>query len=576
MVLLVWLALAVWLLWDRYRLILGFALGDTDDNLRITQVRDWLQGQAWFDLRQHRLSPPAGFDIHWSRLVDLPIAGLILLFRPFVGGVDAERWAVALAPLLPLGLILVSLSLTIRRVVAPLAFWLAPALLITSGYVLGMVQPLRIDHHGWQLALLATMVAGLVDPARNRGAVVAAAATVLSLVIGLEMLPYLAIGTGIMGLRWVALGEPAADPLRRYAATLAAGSAVGFLLFASQANRAPVCDALSPVWLSATIGGGALFWLISHFGRLGWPGRLALAGAAALLLAGGFALAWPDCLGRPEGVSPELERLWLSNVREARPAWRLKPDLLYPMILLPVAGLIGAGLAIWRGRRSALVLDWIAIFLLVATAAGLLAWQTRAAPAAQLLAIPAAAALAWTVGRALLALPTLAMRAVALFVLFMIVSGVGLSGVLKLVPKDPPHPRTAAVNLANNRCPTLSALRPIARIRPPQTIFTFVDLGPRLLATTRHRAIAGPYHRNGDAIVAVHHAFDGTPDRARQIMKSRGATLLMVCPNMSESTIYRARSPKGFYAQLASGTRFGWLDPLPLPPNSPYRLWRIR
>src|SRR3546814_9878226 len=35
------------------------------------------------DLRQYRLNPPGGFDIHWSRLVDLPIAGLILLFKPF-------------------------------------------------------------------------------------------------------------------------------------------------------------------------------------------------------------------------------------------------------------------------------------------------------------------------------------------------------------------------------------------------------------------------------------------------------------------------------------------------------------
>ena len=57
--------------------------------------------QDCFDLRQYRLNPPTGANIHWSRLVDLPIAGLILLLRPFVGGTDAERAAVAIAPMLP-------------------------------------------------------------------------------------------------------------------------------------------------------------------------------------------------------------------------------------------------------------------------------------------------------------------------------------------------------------------------------------------------------------------------------------------------------------------------------------------
>ena len=45
--------------------------------------------------------------------------------------------------------------------------------------------------------------------------------------------------------------------LAAYAATLAGGTALGFLLFASYANRLPVCDALSPVWLSDALLGGA-------------------------------------------------------------------------------------------------------------------------------------------------------------------------------------------------------------------------------------------------------------------------------------------------------------------------------
>ena len=52
-----------------------------------------------------------------------------------------------------------------------------------------------------------------------------------------------------------------ADERRRlatYAVTLGGGTALGFLAFASNANRLPVCDALSPVWLSNALLGSAL------------------------------------------------------------------------------------------------------------------------------------------------------------------------------------------------------------------------------------------------------------------------------------------------------------------------------
>ena len=107
-------------------------------------------------------------------------------------------------------------------------------------------------------------------------------------------------------------------------------------------------------------------------------------------------------------------------------------------------------------------------------------------------------------------------------------------------------------------------------------MLTFIDLGPRLIAMTRHSAIAGPYHRNGDAILDVHHAFERSPDEARRIMKAHGATLLLVCPNMAESTNYRARAPQGFYARLAKGESFDWLKPVPLVKGSPFRAFAIR
>jgi len=86
LVVLAWIGLCGWFILDKWAQIRWFGLGDTDDNMRIMQVRALLHGQGWFDLRQYRMNPPWGANIHWSRLVDLPIAGLILGLRPFFGG----------------------------------------------------------------------------------------------------------------------------------------------------------------------------------------------------------------------------------------------------------------------------------------------------------------------------------------------------------------------------------------------------------------------------------------------------------------------------------------------------------
>ena len=68
-----WLITCAWWAYQRWSNILTFNLGDTDDNMRMMQVRALLHGQDWFDLRQYRLNPPFGANIHWSRLVDLPL-----------------------------------------------------------------------------------------------------------------------------------------------------------------------------------------------------------------------------------------------------------------------------------------------------------------------------------------------------------------------------------------------------------------------------------------------------------------------------------------------------------------------
>src|SRR3712207_5648742 len=97
-----WLVTASLLVFNRWAQIRGFSLGDPDDNLRMAQVRALVGGRGWCDPRRYRLNPTAGADIHWSRIVDLPFAGIKLVLAPILGGAAAKRWAVTIAPLLPM------------------------------------------------------------------------------------------------------------------------------------------------------------------------------------------------------------------------------------------------------------------------------------------------------------------------------------------------------------------------------------------------------------------------------------------------------------------------------------------
>src|SRR5258705_959593 len=71
-----WLAFSASFILPHLDAIRWFDLGDTDDNMRMMQVRALLHGQGWFDLRQYRLDPPVRSDIHLKPLVTFPSAQL--------------------------------------------------------------------------------------------------------------------------------------------------------------------------------------------------------------------------------------------------------------------------------------------------------------------------------------------------------------------------------------------------------------------------------------------------------------------------------------------------------------------
>lgn len=591
LVFLIWVGISAYYLSLRADAVHWFALGDTDDNMRYLQVRDWLNGQSWFDLRQYRMNPPEGANIHWSRIVDLPIAALMLLFRLVLSAPLADRWACAVAPLLPLLPLMWSLAFITRRLSreGSLAWVVAAFGPLGAPMGLGMYMPLRIDHHGWQLALVVAMLAGIVDRKWLRGGLVAGAASALSVAIGMEMMVYLAGAGGLIALRWV-FKEGAARRMMPYALALGGGTGLLYVAFASNDNRSIACDAISLNWTATLIlaAGGMLLLSVMHL--RGWPKRLAagaVIGAAVAAFSWHF---WPQCLTSAYQIDPELDRLWLSHIREAKPITGQSLSSAIPMIALPIGGLIAALIGCLAARADKERLwAWASVMLMVLFAFALMFWQIRSGPAAQLIAIPAVAwvgygALEWLVRGSAgeRASARLGLGAAALaFNGSWVYPQLQNMGLVKPAPAPTATSKARSarfkkIDTANARCRTQPALSVLDQL-PPATIMTLVDLGPRLIAVTHHSVIAGPYHRNGKAILDLHHAYDGNEATFRDVARRHGTRYFLLCPDFPEGTIYRARSPGGMYDRLEKGQIPAWLKPVELKSGFalPYRVYRI-
>ena len=127
---------------------------------------------------------------------------------------------------------------------------------------------------------------------------------------------------------------------------------------------------------------------------------------------------------------------------------------------------------------------------------------------------------------------------------------------------------------ANALCASLWGLKPVA-LQPKGVVFTFIDLGPRLITVTHHDSVAGPYHRNFQQIVDVINAWRGSADEAHRIILKYHSNYVLSCPNSSTTTIFMSEAPQGFYGQLERGQVPKWMAPVPLPKDSPFKMWRV-
>jgi len=565
-----------------------FVRHDPDSLMRIVGVRDLLAGQGWFDLAQHRMDPPDGVLMHWSRLIDAPVAGLFALGRALDLG---ETFALTIWPLVLLlgfmaGVMLTAVALAGRAA----AVWSLVLSLLFFDPLLSFL-PGDVDHHNAQLPLMLMTLAAAVRMERNPlfGAAAGCGAA-LMLAIGLEMLPYVAVFGAFAALRW---GFGAADGRAAafFGTAFAAGTAALYLISASPAARF-ACDSLSLAYVApAAVGGcglAALALVLRSRDRAFI--RLAALGGLACLAAATLALVAPGCLAGPYGfLSPELKALWLDSVMEAQPlavyAMR-EPVGAIATLGPPLVALAVAARRIQARERAGG--RWLLPFLLLAAALALGFYQVRTLPYANAIAIPVLGAwLADLAARRRIgglrplrqALPLIGGFLLAM-PLVHLAAGWAAVEAARLATGGRIAGAAAEENVAGNLpsaerdCldPASGAL--LARA-DRGLVLAPVFYGPAVLWLSDHSVVAGPYHRAGPAILDAIAAMRQPPEEARSIISARGADYVAICPTAREAAQTIRKAPAGLLAALLAGHAPDWLQPVDAAAPTQLRLWRV-
>jgi hypothetical protein len=553
-------------------------LRGTDDMVRMVDVRDFLNGQSWFDQMQYRLGVEPGTLMHWSRLVDAPIAGLVMIGKALNFG-NGERFASIAWPFLTFSAAFAGLFACVRRGAGSAN--LLPALVI-GGFALtgsGVFDSGVIDHHNAQLALTIWLIASLIPSQRpNTDFAAAGIITSVMLAIGMESLPTVIAGACAVALRLAMEGGALAGPVRRFGLALSVSTAALFLcLTAPQNYGAKFCDSLSLFQLVCAGSGGLLLYLGLHPAvqkRLPSPlvsaPLIAGFGAAALAF-----LFFPDCLRAPGAeLGPTLRHFWFDKVIETQSVFqiaRLDPWLLPYMHVLP---LIACGALIWlvAKGRSRPVYAPLLLFVIVTSAVTL--FQMRgtqyALPVAALALSIIVTRFAEGQGKEKPGLLLGAMTFSCILVWKIISRGAiavfsdGKTGPLIASGTDTPP----------QQCESAGSIDSLGAL-PAGLVAGSNNLGPVYLLKTRHRVLSGPYHRNIEGNLAWINAMTGTPDEARAILEKAKVTILAICPTEADESSLTAEAPDGFLAQLISGKSFDWLRPVQDTMDKPLKLWRV-
>jgi hypothetical protein len=595
MILVTWVFVAAVLTVQHVPTLLANGVTDPDSQTRLVEVRDYLAGAPWTDLHQMRLAPPDGVLMHWSRLIDWPIATLIRITQPFTGREMAEIIAVTAWPLLLYLVFFFGITAVAKRLAGPDALFPALAFAIFASPATGMFMPGHITHHNAQIALFSVLLALVVRI--DRGEVIgifAGVTAALMMAIGLETLPLIGIIGGGLALTWAFSPERIRPGLNGFGLFFGTAMVVqrAFTAAPNDWLAAPCDIASAPYVMVALIGGLGLAGLMrinpsSMLVRLAGLGVLGVCAVAAL------GLINPHCLKGPYAeVDPRIIPLWLSNVQEAQSFGQLAtnaPSQLVGLFLVPFLALVPTSWAFaWSGRSERA--GWGLVLVLLMTAITVAMWEVRGSTFASILVVPGMAYAVTEVRRWCAARGTIVL-ALGLLLIYTVPNQAAQTIVADLirqrfeerpaVPSTPGQstiagpaqtPTETSPQAGYARCASQGNYTTLA-IQPKGIVLIESNLGPSILLNTPHSTIAAPYHRNGAGIFDAFSALEGSSATAYDVVSRRHVTYVAACPADPEVDVIQQVAPDGFLARLLKGDVPAWLQPVAIP--GPLKLWRV-
>ena len=570
-------------------------LGDTDSYMRVLRIMDLYNGGGWYDTVTMRLGAPEGLSLHWTRPVDILILLPALLGHLFGAPVDrAVYWVGA------------GFS-TVCHILACFAaawaakpLWCSPGhrfaavILLTNAAAFGYGMLGRPDHHTLLMLLTALMLGamirtgliGFAPSEQRRWAIIGGLYAGFGIWVSPEMMVPIVPVIVTLGLFWL---DAPLDKKRMpgeerdWAAAGAAFSlaAAAVILVAIPIEHPPArwftpeYDKVSIPYLVLPLLWAAVFLLAQRV-RGGVVLR-ALAGAGlALIGAGVLLLLYPDLLFGPLSVDPRLKRDFLDTVNEMQPLWptdigRLRNFL--PLVGQSVTAIVLLPFAFraWGNDKR-----WSALLLVMAFGFMLIGALMHARLGVEL--APAVAIIC--AGFFFVAEKKLAGKSRLLRTPVLVLVAVGLTcGPLFTAQFLPAGPEGAG-------CPTKALAEWLNTARPgkgradglaPIVMTDDISYAPELAFRTPYRFVAGPYHRNPQAIFdTADTMLDQGGETARSILEKRQVSLVIRCIDV---VIPRLYTPDhfNFYADLGRAKVPSWLTRLDLPPGlSPhYRVYEV-
>lgn len=559
---------------------LGGYVQGPDDIMRWVAVSDLLDGQGWFDPYQHRLGSDGGTLMHWSRLIDAPIAGIYALSSAVLSPEAAYQFTAFLWPTLLAGLLLWVFAIiggALGGREGAVSTLVMAVVAINSS---GKFDQYSFDHHGLQVLLFvsAVMFFSLRKDIRHAG-VGLGVCLALSLSIGTESLAQIGLIGLFVGVDWILSGETSRRRTMEFGAAMA-----GMLLATAVATTAresfffPGCDSLT-LSVALPAGAAALGLLGAAVFASGWSvwARFECFAAVGALAVGLAYSVAPYCLENPiNQMSPDMRAFWLSQVTEAQNVSvfiQRHAGETVALITISVFSMIAAGVFAYSSDRK---LEYLLLLGLIAIAFVLFLYQSRM--------------------MTFLALSMVAVQAQVLRVIYQRyrASGQRLFGILLVAFVVLMSPKTGAslekhftaraetvpetgagAQTSAYACTTAQATRPLGDLEPGLILADF-DYASYILRDTDHSVLGGNYHRNEAGNLAQIDLFRSESRDTGPRLAELGIDYILVCEANARTEYWSSVSEgDGFLAGLLRGDLPDNVTELPRAEGAVFRIYAV-